>query len=495
MHELMLPRARWRGFFVALAVCLVALGTTAGASVPETSTPTVWSVTNGVRAGRFYGVSCTSAKQCVAVGESGTIRSRAETWDGTSWTPTLPPLHATSNAFTDVSCSSPNRCMAVGSLRRDGQLHGLAEIWNGKKWYFTFSTLRVTHLDAVSCPTRTFCVAVGVNTVPNVEDRAAAQYWDGQHWSLMTLPKLPALWNAGLRGVSCVSAKRCVAVGTVTGTRGATQQLIENWDGTHWSIAPTPAATTLGRELEGVSCTSAFHCVAVGWSGSKSGRDPTLIETWNGTQWSITPSPNFDDPLALNRLSSVSCASSTSCVAVGFATAANKPSDANPLLETWDGTRWTTMPTPTASSGHDYLSGVSCTTAYCGVVGFSTVNAALDAQTFTLAGAIAPRSVTVSWTAAENRRLGQIAAYLHQSPASAQKTAVYTTAYLTALGNGARTPTHLPPMGSAASYTNTWAPTELGVIDAVRVKFALGSVGATRLSVYLLSYLLALNGH
>jgi hypothetical protein len=72
---------------------------------------------------------------------------------------------------------------------------------------------------------------------------------------------------------------------------------------------------------------------------------------------------------------------------------------------------------------------------------------------------------------------------------------VYATAYVNALGATTPTPIKLPPMGTAATYTTVWAPNELSILDSVRVKFALGSVGATRASVNVLSYLLALEGH
>ena len=56
---------------------------------------------------------------------------------------------------------------------------------------------------------------------------------------------------------------------------------------TIWSTAPTPNPN---GQLIDISCVSSTSCVAVGWAYS----DQTLIESWDGTSWSIMPSPNFE---------------------------------------------------------------------------------------------------------------------------------------------------------------------------------------------------------
>ena len=73
--------------------------------------------------------------------------------------------------------------------------------------------------------------------------------------------------------------------------------------------------------LEGVACVRASNCTAVGhaYYGTV---DQTLIETWNGTAWSIAPSGNTS-ALVVNRLHGVSCVSAGNCSTVGgYATAA-----------------------------------------------------------------------------------------------------------------------------------------------------------------------------
>ncbi len=126
--------------------------------------------------------------------------------------------------------------------------------------------------------------------------------------------------------------------------------LVDAWNGTSWTRQPSPNPSGAGVGLSSVSCTSSTACMAVGNSG--------LIERWDGTSWTIQPAPG------VGNLSGVSCTSSTACTAVGTTGSA-------PLAEQWNGTSWTIEPTPTPSGVADsYLSSVSCTSATaCTAVG------------------------------------------------------------------------------------------------------------------------------
>jgi hypothetical protein len=114
----------------------------------------------------------------------------------------------------------------------------------------------------------------------------------------------PAAGNSLLNAVSCVSASACTAVGYHNGATEA-GTLAESWNGTTWSVVPSPAKGV----LDGVSCVSAGACVAVGrFTGG------TLAESWNGTTWSVVPSPNKGTG---GLLSGVSCVPASGCTAAG----------------------------------------------------------------------------------------------------------------------------------------------------------------------------------
>jgi hypothetical protein len=111
---------------------------------------------------------------------------------------------------------------------------------------------------------------------------------------------------------SHVPPTSCVAIGSRESRKGSST-LIESWDGTTWSIIHSPNQGTMDEEdsLSSVSCASPNNCVAVGdyLAGTVL---QTLVEVWNGTTWSITPSPNpGTNDNVLRRSPARGCAAST----------------------------------------------------------------------------------------------------------------------------------------------------------------------------------------
>jgi hypothetical protein len=72
-------------------------------------------------------------------------------------------------------------------------------------------------------------------------------------WSVVPSPN-PGTGFNGLSAVSCVSAAACMAVGGSQGSNGAARTLAESWDGTRWSVVPTPNRGLGGNALVAVSC-------------------------------------------------------------------------------------------------------------------------------------------------------------------------------------------------------------------------------------------------
>jgi hypothetical protein len=131
-------------------------------------------------------------------------------------------------------------------------------------------------------------------------------------WSVVPSPS-PGT-STFLYGVSCAPAGTCTAVGTKSiGVGFVPRTLIESWNGTSWSVVPSPSPGS-GDGFGGVSCVSAAACTAVGFY-SVGNDHKTLIESWNGTSWSVVPSPNL---LHNDHLYGVSCASAAGCTAVGY---------------------------------------------------------------------------------------------------------------------------------------------------------------------------------
>ena len=79
--------------------------------------------------------------------------------------------------------------------------------------------------------------------------------------------------------------------------------------------------------------------------------------------------------------------------------------------------------------------------------------------------------------------------------AGVQKTSVYVISYLLSFAPSTPAPQVLPAPGVAVTYTDVWDPNEVSVLDVVKNKFVLDDVDATRFSVAIVDFLLALGGH
>jgi hypothetical protein len=199
----------------------------------------------------------------------------AEQWNGTSWAiqPTPIPAGAYTSALSSVSCAAASACIAVGV---SGLSNPLAEQWNGASW-----TIQPTPgggpLHGVSCPAANACTAVGGLGTP------VAEQWNGTAWTTMTV-LLPAGNNGGeLSSVSCTAATNCTAVGYYTLSSGPHLTLAEHWDGTAWTIQPTPNPPgAVGSYLSGVSCTAATACTTVGHYQTGSNTYVALAEGYSG---------------------------------------------------------------------------------------------------------------------------------------------------------------------------------------------------------------------
>ena len=307
-------------------------------TVQTTPSPASRTVLGGALAG---GVSCTSSTACVADGFSYSKKSMqllGEGWNGHTWTtqPDATPVVAAEPA--GISCTWAKDCMAVGS-RLSGMT--LAEHWNGRKWS-AVTTKHDGELVGVACPATGNCTAVGTNE----GGKALAAHWNGKTWSDQSASS-PQQLNL-LGGLSCPAVKDCVAVGTggsITSSALDLTPLAEQWTGGKWAVltVPNPAPADDISELNSVSCTSATNCMAVGDYSDQAGTsDTTLAAQWNGAAWTVLTTPS---PATFSALVSVSCSSPVHCVAVG-ASSATASGAVSPLTEVWNGTTWTAVTAP-----------------------------------------------------------------------------------------------------------------------------------------------------
>lgn len=298
---------------------------------------------------------------------------------GASWsiqsTPNPGGTHG--SALTAVSCPAASFCLAVGWKGNGGNGASVAEVWNGTSW----SVQKVaapagatgSSLADVSCASTTACTAVGSYSTSSELGLPMAETWNGASWTVTPVPEPSGTSLAYLNGVSCTAAASCVAVGSDETASTALTMLAEEWNGKAWRLTKpaVPKGSTNGNLL-GVSCLAVGGCTAVGSYGTPSNVvGQPLAEHWNGSSWSLRAAAAPKNAGAGSYLGSVSCRSASSCMAVGNASSSG--TSGRVLAERWNGTAWSLVPAPDPA-GRTYVSlgSVSCTSAgACEAAGYS----------------------------------------------------------------------------------------------------------------------------
>jgi hypothetical protein len=353
------PGRRRRLGMVRLPILVVTLATTAalGLAQPawagwnQVNAPTTGTFTG--QAAQFNGLACTSATSCVAVGsyaEGAGTYPMAQVLSGSTWTEVDPPspLASTTAALNGVACNASG-CLAVGSTGIGGSL--FADYWNGTGWTAQYPQIPLTaissQLDGVSC-TPSACEAVGSFTTPT-GTFPLAESWNGSAWTTQYTQSPPGNTDAVLNGVSCTSSSACIAVGS-SYDGSTTSSLAEAWNGASWVVQTTQNPSGyLDSALQSVTCTSSTQCMAVGVG---------VAEQWNGTTWALTTlAKPKGSTSGVPTLNAISCLSATSCVGVGgFYYKAVLTATA----EVWNGTTWKAQDVPLQFSDLSDLLGVAC---------------------------------------------------------------------------------------------------------------------------------------
>lgn len=246
----------------------------------------------------FNGVACSSSTSCVAVGNTETEtdptgEAFVDTGSGASWTAAIPPMPAgaTEGVLDAVTCS-PTRCEAVGASNTASdrvQPVALAEV--GGTWVRGVPVappnnvsaagegLELDGLTAVSCPVLGSCVVGGMYPTAHGEEAfvAAEQHgtWGVGHETTGPIGATPSQSSA-IDGIACSSALRCVAVGSYQASidAGLPLGMTLSEVGGVWQRAVLSALPPGGgpdADTTGVACPTAASCTTVGWYDAASG--------------------------------------------------------------------------------------------------------------------------------------------------------------------------------------------------------------------------------
>jgi hypothetical protein len=187
--------------------CTAVGSNSAGKALAEHWNGTTWSDQSAAspqELNLLWSVSCTAVKDCVAVGIAGTISSSApslaplaEHWTGGAWAVLNPANPAPAGDIAElnsVSCTSATNCMAVGDYADPAGTSDtpFAEQWDGTNWTVetTPSAVTFSALVSVSCPSAAHCIAVGVSS-PTASGALSplTEVWDGTTWTAVTAPR------------------------------------------------------------------------------------------------------------------------------------------------------------------------------------------------------------------------------------------------------------------------------------------------------------------
>jgi hypothetical protein len=178
--------------------------------------------------------------------------------------------------------------------------------------------------------------------------------------------------------VSCVSTSFCMAVGVDYGNPTAVAVATRDDGGWHRVDAGTFPDGDTGR-LSLLSCASSTSCVALGSGGNAQ----VLVKwsaIWDGTSWTVTPTHFTKDDRDVD-LSGLDCADPTVCLVVGARVLENS-GDVVPLAEVWRGPAkgWhRSAPIPPPGEPSSVLATVACTSdTYCLAGGSTGENGSLS---------------------------------------------------------------------------------------------------------------------
>ena len=299
--------------------------------------------------------------------ESTPDRTLIARWGGSAWTRIPSPnVGDQDNELSAVSVRSGSNAWAVGSAEDPAEVpKTLIEHWNGHAWTVVPSpneggAADENHLSDVRAFSATDVWAVGGST----SNGTLTMHRDAAGWSIVPAPDVAGR-HCSLAAVTGVpGSSRRFAVGScVDQTTGDSRTLIERWNGTGWTIVPSPAPG-VSSTLTDVVAVSGHELWAVGDSRAPGLPGPTtgLTIRWNGHGWSEVASPSAPPPVGETHLLGASVVPGTSTLwAVGYTWAGSTGED-RVFSEFWNGTGWSIVPTAPGLPGvAEFFSAVAAT--------------------------------------------------------------------------------------------------------------------------------------
>lgn len=191
--------------------------------------------------------------------------------------------------------------------------------------------------------------AVGLGRHPDHPlTRPFAARWNGSAWTVTPTPVLPDY--AAFHAVDGSAPTNVWAVGSQEGFIPSGSHtdtaLTERWNGSAWTVVPSPLPPDANASnLDGVKTLSATNAWAVGSYRTLAGVHP-LIQRWNGSNWTVVPGPSPAGSL----LAGIDGTGPDNLWAAGSVMASGG-TPASALVLHWNGTAWSRVTVPAPAAG------------------------------------------------------------------------------------------------------------------------------------------------
>ena len=294
------------------------------------------------------------------LGPEGVYETLAERWDGSAWTLVETPNVGTNGDWLNgVAAVSPSEAWAVGYTAGDPATYTsttLVEHWTGSTWSVVPSPnpskdplYGANQLNDVRAFARNDVWAAGWQWVPS-GSAPLIERWDGRRWRVS---KTPNTGDKELQALDGTSSSDIWAVGHTLSVSEGHQSLAMHWNGSSWTVVPTPKLP-FDNYLNDVSVVSPTDAWAVGYTIPPDLDIQPYYLHWNGSVWAEVSSPHLSS--TYNYLTSIAAASRNLVYAAGYRTVNG---EVVTFVERWDGAQWSIDPSPNVQGGGNYLSGLS----------------------------------------------------------------------------------------------------------------------------------------
>jgi hypothetical protein len=187
--------------------------------------------------------------------------------------------------------------------------------------------------------------------------KTLAMHWDGSAWSIVPSPNVGSSFNH-LFSVAAASSNNVWAVGASSNNNVLFQTLIEHWDGAQWSTIASPLAPGTSSYLYGIAAVAANDIWAVGYIQVGFSAQQPLTLHWDGISWSLVLSPSTA-PTNKDTLWAVTALSADDVWATGSSVDAVS-GDYRTLIEHWNGSAWSIVSSPNPSGSiYNFLWGIT----------------------------------------------------------------------------------------------------------------------------------------